>query len=95
MKRFAAILLSALVLGGCASTSVPWANPSIPKDQWSRDYSACRRLADRDAGWRDEDNASSSPFKEFDRQQAKRIYEGSLANCMIDRGYVPATRSKD
>ncbi|TAN63047.1 MAG: hypothetical protein EPN20_10280 [Magnetospirillum sp.] len=94
MKTLAALALI-LALAACAATSVPWKNPELPKDQWSRDYSACRRYADRDVGWRDDDSSSGSPFRDYDRQQAKRRFDAVLASCMIDRGYVPASRNKE
>ena len=97
MKRALALLLLPM-LAGCASSTIPWANPSVPKDQWSRDYSGCRRYADRDAGWREEGESGSgassgSPFRDYDRQQAKKRFDASLSACMIDRGYVPAART--
>ena len=97
MKRAFALLLIPLLVS-CASSTVPWANPSVPKEQWSRDYSGCRRYADRDAGWREDESSSGaggSPFREYDRQQAKKRYDASLSACMIDRGYVPASRTKE
>ena len=98
MKRILALLLIPL-LAACASTTIPWANPSVPKDQWKGDYSACRRMADREVGWREDaesaSGASGSPFRDYDRQQAKKRYDASLSLCMIDRGYVPASRTKE
>lgn len=84
--------LALLCLAGCASTSVPWRHPTLPREQWGKDYSSCRRQAERDSGWREDDNASASPFREYDRQRAKRQADGSLALCMTDLGYVPASR---
>lgn len=94
MKRRAAIAagLAVLCLAGCASASLPWRHPTLPREQWSKDYSSCRRQAERESGWRDEDNASPSAFREYDRQRAKRQADGSLALCMTDLGYVPASR---
>jgi hypothetical protein len=86
-------LLLILSLAGCAARTVPWVNPDAPKERWGADYSACRRLADRDAGWRD-DGASDSPLRDYDRQKAKQRFDSSLASCMIDRGYVQASRVK-
>jgi hypothetical protein len=82
-------LLSLTLLAGCAA-GVPWMNPAVPKDRWAGDYSACRAYADRQVGWREEEG--SSPFREFDRQQAKRQYDGMLGACMRERGYVPARK---
>ena len=91
--KIAAALVLVLSLSACAATSVPWSNPDVPKDQWSGDYSACRRYADREVGWREDDGASGSPFRDYDRHQAKKRFDASLASCMIDRGYVPASRA--
>lgn len=78
------------LLTACASTSVPWQNPDVPKEQWSRDWSSCRRWAEAQVGFRDED--SSSPFREFDRAQAKKQVAGYANLCMTDRGYYPAPK---
>ncbi|OAN52375.1 hypothetical protein A6A04_01410 [Paramagnetospirillum marisnigri] len=93
MKRLLAPLV-ALTLAACAA-SVPWTSTTVPKDQWKSDYSACRRYADRDVGWREDDRDSGSPFRDYDRHQAKKRFDASLASCMIDRGYVPASRHKE
>jgi hypothetical protein len=94
MSRAAPIAagLVLLCLAGCVSASVPWRHPTLPREQWGQDYSSCRRQAERDTGWREDDNASASPFREYDRQRAKRQADGSLALCMTDLGYVPASR---
>jgi hypothetical protein len=87
------LAIAALVLGvaACAPRQVPWANPSLPEQQWSQDYSACKRLADREVGWREDEG--SSPLRDYDRAQAKRQFDASLSSCMRERGYVP-NRSK-
>ncbi|RAU23501.1 hypothetical protein CU669_03975 [Paramagnetospirillum kuznetsovii] len=94
MKRFALPMIC-LMLPACAATSVPWTNPDVPKEEWSRDYSGCRRYADRDVGWRDDDRDTGSVFRDYDRHQAKKRYDAVLAACMIDRGYVPISRKKE
>jgi len=86
--------LIVLSLAGCVAASVPWRHPTLPREQWSQDYSSCRRQAERDTGWREDDSASASPFREYDRQRAKRQADGSLALCMTDLGYVPASRGE-
>ncbi len=78
-----------LLLPACAS-SVPWQNPAVPKEQWGRDWSACRRWAEAQVGYREDD--SSSPFRDFDRAQAKKQVQGYANLCMTDRGYVPAAK---
>jgi hypothetical protein len=83
-------VLAALLLlpAACAPRQVPWINPSLPEAQWGEDYSACRRSAERDVGWRDMDERSS-PFRDYDRMQAKKQVDGDVAFCMRERGYVP------
>lgn len=80
-----------VVLSGCASSTVPWQNPDVPKEQWGRDWNACRRWAEAQAGYR-EDDSSSSAFREYDRAQAKRAIQGYANLCMTDRGYLPAAK---
>lgn len=80
-----------LLLGGCASGSVPWQNPDLPKEEWSRDWRACKRWAESQVGFRDEE--ASGPFKDFDRNAAKKQVDGYAGLCMRDRGYFPV-RSK-
>lgn len=89
--RLLALGLVAL-LPGCASTSVPWQNPDVPKEQWSRDWSACRRWAEAQAGYRDDDGSSNTALREYDRAQAKRQIQGYANLCMTDKGYLPAAK---
>ncbi len=86
------LLLVILALSGCAASSVPWQNPSVPNEQWSRDWSSCRRWAETQVGYREGDGAS--PFRDYDRSRAKRQADALAGSCMRDRGYVPAPRSK-
>ncbi len=87
--RLAAIAMVTLTLAGCAAR-VPWANPQLPKDQWGRDWSDCKRRAEADViGYRPED-APSTPFDAYDRDQAKRQIQSEVAECMSELGYVPA-----
>lgn len=81
-----------VLLAGCAASSVPWQNPDVPKEQWSRDWSACRRWAEAQAGYREDDSSSSSVFRDYDRTQAKRQIQGYANLCMTDRGYLPASK---
>ncbi|HLO76720.1 MAG TPA: hypothetical protein VK196_09735 [Magnetospirillum sp.] len=80
-----------VLLSGCAPSTVPWQNPDIPKEQWSRDWSACRRWAEAQAGYR-EDDGGPSALREYDRAQAKRQIQGYANLCMTDRGYTPAPK---
>jgi hypothetical protein len=85
------ILLLPLLLGACAAAN-PWVNPQVPKDQWNRDYSACRRSADRDSGYREDSREGYSPTRDYERVQAKRMYDASLNACMRSLGYFPAPK---
>ncbi|MBI3446991.1 MAG: hypothetical protein HY055_16905 [Magnetospirillum sp.] len=87
-----AALLLVLSVAACAPSTVPWVNSQVPKDQWSRDYSSCRRSADRESGWRDDGayGSSNNPMREYDRLQAKRAFDAELNYCMRGLGYVPA-----
>jgi len=87
-------LLLTLAVAGCAPTAMPWTHPSLPRDQWSRDLSACRRMADREVGWR-EDEGAASPFREYERDRAKGQFNAAVAGCMSEHGYLPAARSKE
>lgn len=80
----------ALALSACAATSVPWQNPAIPEDQWARDWSSCKRWGESQVGYREGD--SSSPFRDYDRAQAKRQADAHASLCMRDRGYLPAKK---
>ena len=80
----------AALLAGCAASSVPWQNPDVPKEQWGRDWTACKRWAEAQVGFRDDE--SSSPFRDYDRAQAKRQVQGYANLCMTDRGYLPAAK---
>jgi hypothetical protein len=91
---FRHLLSSCLLVSGLAACAagVPWMNPQLPKERWGKDYSDCRRWADREVGWRESDEESSSPFRDMDRAEARRRFNGYVSACMRDRGYVPATR---
>jgi hypothetical protein len=80
-----------LLLSACAASSVPWQNPDVPKEQWSRDWNSCKRWAESQAGYSDQDS-SSSVFRDYDRTQMKRSIQGYANLCMTDRGYVPAPK---
>ncbi|MBC7908030.1 MAG: hypothetical protein H7Y60_14980 [Rhodospirillaceae bacterium] len=80
-----------VIVSACAASSVPWQNPDVPKEQWSRDWSSCRRWAESQAGFR-EDDSSSSQFREYDRARAKSQISGYANLCMSDRGYFPAAK---
>ncbi len=88
LRLFSALSLL-LLLAACAA-GVPWMHPSVPKDRWSGDYSACRAYADRQVGWREEEGAN--PLREYDRLQAKKQYDGMINACMRERGYIPVRK---
>lgn len=80
-----------VMLSACAASTVPWQNPDLPKEQWSRDWNSCRRWAESQVGFR-EDDSSSSQFREYDRARAKSQISGYANMCMTDRGYFPAAK---
>ena len=90
MRRAFAVCLAAATLAGCAASSVPWQNPNLPKEQWGRDWSACRRWAEAQVGYNDDE--TSAVFRDYDRAQAKRSIQGYANLCMSDRGYLPAAK---
>jgi hypothetical protein len=81
-----------LGLSACAGGAVPWENPAVPKSEWSRDWTACRRWAEDQIGY--QENTSSSPLRDYDRSRAKRQADAMAGVCMQDRGYVPARSKK-
>lgn len=89
-KRPIVLALALLAVGGCTAASVPWQHAEIPKDEWRRDYVQCKRFAEDQVGYREED--SSSPFRDYDRGRAKKQTDGYLNMCMRDLGYVPAKK---
>ena len=91
-SRLAAIGMVTLSLGGCAPAHVPWANPQLPKEQWSRDWSDCKRRAEADVlGYRPEDS-TPGPLDTYDRSQARRQIDASVAECMSGLGYTPVRK---
>lgn len=95
-RRLVLVVLALVSVGGCsASRSNPWTSTDLPRDRWDKDYSACRREADRDVGWRDDDAQSASPLRDYDRQQAKRRFDALVAECMTDRGYELAPKTRN
>lgn len=83
-------LLFVLALSGCAARSVPWENPDLPKEQWSRDWSSCRRWAEAQVGY--QEGASAAQFSDYDRARAKRQADALSGACMRERGYFPARK---
>lgn len=95
LKRSLAVA-AALLVAGCAPAHVPWSNSQVPKDQWSRDWSACKRSAEADVlGYRGEEESDrGSPFRDYDRAKGRRQIDAEVAMCMTDLGYTPV-RKKD
>ncbi len=87
------VVIIALCAAGCAPARVPWGNPDIPKDQWSRDWKACKRTAEADVvGYGDDTDisaSSSSPFRDYDRNNQRQRINSEVAACMTDLGYRP------
>lgn len=69
---------------------MPWQNPDVPKSQWSRDWSACRRWAEAQAGYREDEG--SGVFRDYDRAAAKKQIQAYAGMCMTDRGYLPTSK---
>ena len=91
-RRLAPLLLLA-VLAGCAA-KVPWVNTALPAAQWDRDWSACKRAAEYQAGggrdW--DDMKPGDPFAAYDRQRASGQVRDQVNSCMIGKGYIPTER---
>jgi hypothetical protein len=96
LRRLACLAL--LAVAGCAPARVPWSHPELPKEQWARDWSTCKREAERDIGWREDESATnnvSSPFRDYDRDRAKKRVDPSVSQCMTGLGYQPAVRRRE
>ncbi len=84
-------LFLTLGLGACAAAQPPWQHSTLPKDQWSRDWSSCKRWADSQVGYQDDE--SSSPFRDYDRGRARKEMDLYTGSCMRDRGYIPTRKA--
>ena len=94
MKRSVLIAGLAVGLSACAA-HVPWVSSRVPKSQWDKDWSACKRAAEYNAGGgRDWDEPSSDPWAAYDRDKAKQSIGAEVSSCMIGLGYVPAEKKK-
>jgi len=94
MKRL--FIIGAFVsLAGCAAHA-PWVNTKLPKSQWDKDWSTCKRAAEyRTSGMKDWDAPTSSdPWADYDRQKAKEVISSQVASCMIGLGYLPVEKKK-
>lgn len=92
LRPLCAALCLCPLLVACAPTAVPWTHPTLAREQWGRDLAACRRMADREVGWHEDE--TSSPFRDYDRQKAKEQFNASVGGCMAERGYLPAAKPK-
>lgn len=88
MTRRLLAVVALSVLSGCAA-SVPWSNPDLPKEQWSRDWSGCRRYAEDQVGYQE---SESGQLRDYDRARAKKQVDGVAGACMRDRGYFPVRK---
>ncbi|MBI5162469.1 MAG: hypothetical protein HY985_01050 [Magnetospirillum sp.] len=80
-------------LAACTAAPVPWMNPELPKEHWAKDWTDCKRGAEREwLGGRDED--SESPLAGYDRIRNKKRIDGSVNYCMREKGYFPARPTK-
>ena len=66
-----------------------WVNPAVSEDQASKDYSACRRYAERQAGLSErlEDGRSGDPIIQMERNRAAREVKSLTDSCMQKKGY--------
>ena len=88
MRRLLA-LLPLLTLAACAG-NMGWANPALPKAQWSADYDSCHAYANDQAGPTDyspPDDRSSNPMRQMDRFDSGRRFDAYLSLCMESLGY--------
>lgn len=83
-------LLPLLALAACAAKP-DWVNPSLSKERASADYAACRRYADSQIPPGDymdpDDQRSSNPMRQIDRDDARKQFGVYVAMCMEDKGY--------
>ena len=83
-----------LTTAACAA-QIPWRNPNLPKEQWSRDWTGCKSQAGAGmAAFHDEDGPAS-PLRDYDRAQTKRAIEAELSMCMRELGYSPISKNGD
>lgn len=92
MACLAAIAFSATA---CAPT-VPWQNLNLPKEQWSKDWWACRNTAQQQSGYVPNFGPTPqsglnnvSPIQEYDRNQMRKSILAYTDICMTEKGYVP------
>ena len=84
----------ALATAACAA-QIPWRNPNLPKDQWSRDWSGCKRQSDAGMSAFHSDDSAPSQLRDYDRAQTKRQIDAELSMCMRELGYTPISKSED
>ncbi|MBF0393715.1 MAG: hypothetical protein HQL38_13635 [Alphaproteobacteria bacterium] len=91
--RIVPIIVAVLALSACASAPPPWTHSSKSKEAWAKDYSSCRRWADREVAPAYEpvpDQRGLSPFREAERDATKARMNALVDGCMRAEGYVPA-----
>ena len=84
-------LTLALATAGCASPN-PWRNPNLPKDQWARDWTGCKRQAGDSMSAFHDDDTTPDQFRDYDRAQTKKRIEAELSLCMRQLGYTPVPK---
>ena len=84
-----------VLVAGCAAKP-PWTNSTLPKSQWAKDWSQCKRAAEfRASGFRDWDEPTPlDPFAGYERQRAAEQAKTEESLCMIGRGYVPVEKQR-
>ncbi|MBF0333286.1 MAG: hypothetical protein HQL40_06505 [Alphaproteobacteria bacterium] len=93
MRIVVPIIAAILALSACASAPPPWTHSSKSKEAWAKDYASCRRRADREVAPAYEpvpDQRGLGPFREAERDAARKRMDELVAGCMRAEGYVPA-----
>lgn len=85
-----------LTLTAACAPNVPWKNPNVPKEQWSKDWWACRTAAQQQAGYTPSAGPtpqsglnSVSPIQDYERNQMRKAILGYTDLCMTEKGYIP------
>jgi hypothetical protein len=88
------LILITMTLAACAAP-IRWQHPTVPRDRWSADFSACRadaeRLISRELA------RGGDPFDrrgyEIERNMrlfdARKRRDSFFSNCMREKGYRP------
>lgn len=93
-----ALVLGASVLAACAPATPDWSKPGTDSATASRDWAACRRMADARVGPRGSEladrpgyahsTAASDPMLMVDRKRDAELFSRTMNGCMESKGYV-------